>query len=660
MFSAFRRHLMNGYCSVTYNLDGLTASGQEYALFGMSYNTTFTCLEGKQFLPSSVRVIMNNIEITDDVFNIETNEIVIPTVNGNIEIEAEATSELASGFIPLHSITNSIIKFNPTSTGIYDTNPTSNGMLYTDFIPSPNTKIEIDINPSYYTYRLVFCGRGTNVNGSSTDVLYLWNRYNNINRNRFAFGSHSSVTNNLMRVHARNLIVMDKGVLTYDTMNADGSFKSRETIFNYSSDNAWSTTRTFVFFGGHSVTSYYGGMQNMLHGAKFYDYDRIIVDGNVTYGNEYKLQRKYIPVKRISDDKFGIYDLINGTFVTCNFATGPSVRIKENNYTNCNVTYISNNLTTDVNAAVIGVPWIVKYTPTTDYTWVTFQVIVNGADKTNDYATYDSSDNSYTVTLTAHWKDEISITAFADYVIVFEDSAVKQICVSNWGGNNITGEITKSEAEAVTTLDGKFYNNQDIVKFHELQYFTGLSNLRYSSTASQFATSTLEEVTVPSTMTDLQAAFYNARKIKSLDLSNLTGSNINMTNIAYTTSIKGAFYTVTLPRAKVNLSGAFRYTDLTTLNADGSDWSGSSNFTNTFYNISTTLKDITGTITGISQSLSLSSSSALTRDSLLVLINGLKDLTGQTGMTLTLHATAKARLTADDIAIATAKNWTIN
>ena len=61
MFSAFRRHLMNGYCSVTYNIDGLTASGQEYAVFGMSYNTTFTCLDGKQFLPSSVRVIMNNI-----------------------------------------------------------------------------------------------------------------------------------------------------------------------------------------------------------------------------------------------------------------------------------------------------------------------------------------------------------------------------------------------------------------------------------------------------------------------------------------------------------------------------------------------------------------------------------------------------------------------
>lgn len=161
-------------------------------------------------------------------------------------------------------------------------------------------------------------------------------------------------------------------------------------------------------------------------------------------------------------------------------------------------------------------------------------------------------------------------------------------------------------------------------------------------------------------MTDLQAAFYNARKIKSLDLSNLTGSSINMTNIAYTTSVKGAFYTVTLPRAKVNLSGAFRYTNLATLNAEGSDWSGSSNFTNTFYNISTTLKDITGTITGISQSLSLSSSSALTRDSLLVLINGLKDLTGQTGKTLTLHATAKARLTADDIAIATAKNWTVS
>lgn len=47
------------------------------------------------------------------------------------------------------------------------------------------------------------------------------------------------------------------------------------------------------------------------------------------------------------------------------------------------------------------------------------------------------------------------------------------------------------------------------------------------------------------------------------------------------------------------------------------------------------------------------------RASLRALINGLADLTGQEAQTLTLGTTLIAKLTEEDIAIATAKNWTI-
>lgn len=47
------------------------------------------------------------------------------------------------------------------------------------------------------------------------------------------------------------------------------------------------------------------------------------------------------------------------------------------------------------------------------------------------------------------------------------------------------------------------------------------------------------------------------------------------------------------------------------------------------------------------------------RASLRAVINGLADLTGQTAQTLTLGATLIAKLTEEDIAIATNKNWTI-
>ena len=43
--------------------------------------------------------------------------------------------------------------------------------------------------------------------------------------------------------------------------------------------------------------------------------------------------------------------------------------------------------------------------------------------------------------------------------IVFEDANVKAICVANWGGNYISGEITEYEAAQVTTLGGNFASN---------------------------------------------------------------------------------------------------------------------------------------------------------------------------------------------------------
>ena len=60
-----------------------------------------------------------------------------------------------------------------------------------------------------------------------------------------------------------------------------------------------------------------------------------------------------------------------------------------------------------------------------------------------------------------------------------------------------------------------------------------------------------------------------------------------------------------------------------------------------------------------SRSINLSYSPLLERASILALFYGLADLTGNTKQTITLHATAKARLTAEDIKIATDKNWDV-
>ena len=62
---------------------------------------------------------------------------------------------------------------------------------------------------------------------------------------------------------------------------------------------------------------------------------------------------------------------------------------------------------------------------------------------------------------------------------------------------------------------------------------------------------------------------------------------------------------------------------------------------------------------GTKESLNLSYSPLLERASILALFHGLADLTGNTKQTIRLHATAKARLTAEDIKIATDKNWNV-
>ena len=62
---------------------------------------------------------------------------------------------------------------------------------------------------------------------------------------------------------------------------------------------------------------------------------------------------------------------------------------------------------------------------------------------------------------------------WAQNIIQFEDEAVKAICVSNWDTNG-DGELSYDEATAVTELGGKFGKNTDIVRFTELEYFTGL------------------------------------------------------------------------------------------------------------------------------------------------------------------------------------------
>lgn len=151
-----------------------------------------------------------------------------------------------------------------------------------------------------------------------------------------------------------------------------------------------------------------------------------------------------------------------------------------------------------------------------------------------------------------------------------------------------------------------------------------------------------------SSVTNMESMFAYCYSIKSLDLSNFNTSAVTIMNLM--------FYSCDL---------------LTSLDVSNLDTSAVTSMYSIFYNcyslttiIGThTLEEVqAGTVKalrGLKISISFSDSPNLERASILALFYGLADLTGNTKQTIILHATAKARLTAEDIKIATDKNWDV-
>lgn len=82
------------------------------------------------------------------------------------------------------------------------------------------------------------------------------------------------------------------------------------------------------------------------------------------------------------------------------------------------------------------------------------------------------------------------------------------------------------------------------------------------------------------------------------------------------------------------------------------------NITNMFGS-TTNIKEVRFAKNTIRLSITFAQSPLLSEESVQSIIDGLVDLTGQTAQTLTLHADTKAKLTEQQIATITSKNWTL-
>ena len=295
---------------------------------------------------------------------------------------------------------------------------------------------------------------------------------------------------------------------------------------------------------------------------------------------------------------------------------------------------------------------------------------------------------SNTQIIDGYWAGELVDTSMmTDMYRMFRYcSLLQNIDVSNWDVSNVTNmngvfegcqqlqslDVSNWDVGGVTTMENMFLNCQL------------LQTLDVSSWDV-------------SNVTNMNSMFRWCSQLQTLDVSNWDVSNVtDMDNIFYDTQLQNLDVSKWDVSGVTNMHSAFRATKIQTLDVsnwdvggvttmnsmlrhcsqlqtlDVSNWDVS-NVTDMFNMFSEcsqlqtlignrTIDDVLANnisaLNGLKVALLLSYT-ILDRASLRALINGLADLTGQTTQTLTLGPKLRAKLTEEDIAITTSKNWTI-
>lgn len=177
-----------------------------------------------------------------------------------------------------------------------------------------------------------------------------------------------------------------------------------------------------------------------------------------------------------------------------------------------------------------------------------------------------------------------------------------------------TSIMTNVNFNNMTNLKYLNCSNWDTSNFTNMSYFLrSCSSIEYVD-VSNFNTSKV---------TDMSETFRSANGLKMVDLRNWNVSNVTTANRMFWDC--------------KSLSSLIGYAT-----------------------IEEVLANSISCMNGLRVGMLLDRTSNLDRASLRALINGLADLTGQTAQTLTLGATLMTKLTEEDIAIATSKNWTLS
>ena len=214
-----------------------------------------------------------------------------------------------------------------------------------------------------------------------------------------------------------------------------------------------------------------------------------------------------------------------------------------------------------------------------------------------------------------------------------------------------TIDVSKWDTSSLTYISGMFQNCKS-VKSLDMAHF---DVSRCTSFLYLFAyCSSLENINCKdfntSNVTDMSTCFGYCSSLKTLDLTGWNMSKVTRMEYVFTkcTSLE------VLDITGWNMES-------TTGTAHFSSYCDSLQSIIGNRTIEEVIADNIATMIGLSASagVSFAHSPNLDRASMRAIINGVADMTGKTALRMTFHANAKARLTEEDIAIATAKNWTI-
>ena len=268
-------------------------------------------------------------------------------------------------------------------------------------------------------------------------------------------------------------------------------------------------------------------------------------------------------------------------------------------------------------------------------------------------------------------------------------SSLQTLDLSNFVTNNVTNmnwmfsgcaslqslDLSNFDTNNVTNMGNMFYNCQslqslDVSNFvtnnvTDMSYmFNGCNELQ-SLDVSNFDTNNVK---------NMSSMFCFCSSLQSVgDLSNWDTSNVtNMSSMFNRISLQSLDLSNFDTNNVKNMNWMFEYcSSLQSLDLSNFDTNNVTNMNNIFVgcrNLTTliggrtideVLSNNISTFNGLKINISLDST-ILDRASLRALINGLADLTGSTSQKLTIGSTLIAKLTEEDIAVATAKNWTIS